>query len=114
MPVSIELLHPDGEAFVLSDEGWRGALALAAGRGWQPGEVLAGLKAPFGVKAAHCIRLGEIIDAAMDDLSHAKADRDWRADDEVRLSLFSRRSAPHWRRFARFCRAGEVTVQAGA
>jgi hypothetical protein len=112
--VSIELVHPDEEAFVLSDAGWRGVLALAAGRGWQPAEVLAGLTPPFPIKAAHCERLGEIIDAAMDDLEQPKAARDWRADDEVLSALFGRRSAPHWRRFARFCRAGDVVVQAGA
>jgi hypothetical protein len=108
--VSVELVHLDGDAFVLSDAGWRGVLELALACGWHPGEVLAGLTPPFRVKAVHCARLGEIIDAAMDEASLGPAETGWRADETLR-SLFAARSAPHWRRFAKFCRGGEVMVR---
>jgi hypothetical protein len=106
--VSIELVHPDGETFEVSDVGWQAVLELAAGRGWRPAEILVGLTPPFRINAREAAGLAGIIDGAA---AVAERGEDVSDDDLVLNSLFSTRSAAHWRRFAAFCRAGEVTVR---
>jgi hypothetical protein len=108
--MSVELVHPEGDVFELSDAGWEAVLELAAGRGWRAAEILMELKPPFRINARDCAALAGIVhDAA----NAALRGDDVSADDLVLNSLFSTRSALHWRRFAAFCRAGEVTVRMG-
>ena len=108
--MSVELVHPGGEVFELSDAGWEAVLELAAARGWRPAEILMELKPPFRINARDCAALAGIVE---DAASMALRGEDVSADDIALNSLFSTRSALHWRRFAAFCRAGEVTVRAG-
>jgi hypothetical protein len=107
--MSIELVHPDGSAFELSDVGWQAVLELAAGRGWRPAEILLGLTPPFRINARDAAALAGIVDAAA---AAAERGEDVSGDDVVLNSLFSTRSAAHWHRFAAFCRTGEVNVTA--
>ncbi len=108
--MSIELVHPDGETFELTDAGWEAVLDLAAARGWRGAEILMELKPPFRINARDCVALAGIVE---DAASTALRGDDVSPDDVVLNSLFSTRSALHWRRLAAFCRAGEVTVRAG-
>jgi hypothetical protein len=108
--MSVELVHLDGEKFELSDAGWEAVLEVAALWGWRPAEILMELTPPFRVTAPDCAALA----AVMEDAANiALRGGDVSADDLALNSLFSTRSALHWRRFAAFCRAGEVTVRAG-
>ena len=106
--MSIQLVHPEGETFELSDAGWEAVLEVAAGRGWRAAEILMELKPPFRINARDCAALAGIVE---DAASTALRGEDVSPDDVVLNSLFSTRSALHWRRFAAFCRAGEVMVR---
>ena len=108
--MSVELVHPGGEGFELSDVGWRAVLELAAGRGWRPAEILLELTPPYRITAHDCAALAGIVE---DAANAAARGGDVSPDDVVLNSLFSPRSASHWLRLAAFCRAGEVTVRAG-
>ena len=108
--MSIELIRPAGETFELSDAGWEAVLEVAAARGWRAAEILMELTPPFRITAADCAALAGIVD---DAANIALRGEDVSEDDVALNSLFSSRSALHWRRFAAFCRAGEVTVRAG-
>ena len=108
--MSVELVHPGGETFELTDAGWEAVLDLAAARGWRPAEILMELKPPFRINARDCAALAGIVE---DAAGTAIRGDDVSRDDVVLNSLFSTRSALHWRRVAAFCRAGEVMVKAG-
>ena len=108
--MSIQLTHPDGDTFELTDAGWEAVLDLAAERGWRPAEILMELTPPFRITANDCAALAGVVEHAA---GVALRGEDVSADDVVLNSLFSTRSAAHWQRLAAFCRAGEVTVRAG-
>ena len=108
--MSVQFVHPEGEVFELSDAGWEAVLELAAARGWRAAEILMELTPPFRINARDCAALAGIVE---DAANTALRGDDVSPDDVVLNSLFSTRSALHWRRLAAFCRAGEITVRAG-
>jgi hypothetical protein len=111
MPV--ELIHPNGEEFHVSEPGWRAVLRLARRHGWEPAAARPEEMVSFSREEADDF-------ARAVDLGLAEAwtlpkpvahEIEQMTEEEALPYVFSGRSAAHWRDLVAFCRRGGFRVE---
>lgn len=111
MPV--ELIHPNGEEFHVSQAGWGAVLRLARRHGWEPAAARAEEMTSFGREEAD--DFARAVDAGLADAWTLPVPQpqelEAMSEDEALHYVFSGRSAAHWRDLVAFCRRGGFRVE---
>jgi hypothetical protein len=113
MPV--ELIHPNGEEFHLSQPGWRAVLRLARRQGWEPGAATPEEMTSFSREEAD--DFARAVDAGLAEAwtlpKPVAREIEEMTEDQALPYVFSGRSAAHWRDLVAFCRRGGFRVERG-
>jgi hypothetical protein len=114
--MSVELVHPNGDAFDLSDLGWRAVLRLARRHGWEPGAGRAEDMTSFSREEAD--DLARALDRGLAEAwtlpKPTEREIEEMSEDEALPYVFSGRTANHWRHLVAFLRRGGFRVDRGA
>ena len=112
--MAVELVRPDGDAFELSDPGWRLVLELARAHGWQPTSPPDNPAACRQVDQPGAAALADAVERGLAAMERGEGPHAIEPDDpsgeQVLPFMFSPRSSAHWRNFIAFCRRGGFTV----
>jgi hypothetical protein len=110
--MSVELVHPNGEEFHLSDAGWKVVLRLARQHGWEPAGRAEDMRS-FSREEADSF--AEAVERGLAEASvlpkPTKDEIEEMSEAEALPYVFSGRSEQHWRTFAAFCRRGGFSVR---
>ena len=110
--MSVELVHPNGEEFHLSDLGWRAVLRLARRYGWEPAGRAEGMDS-FSREEAD--GFAEAVERGLAEASvlpkPTKREIEEMSEEEALPYVFSGRSEGHWRGLTAFCRRGGFAVR---
>jgi len=113
--MSVELVHPNGEEFHVSQPGWHAVLKLARRHGWEPAAGRAEDMLSFSREEA--ADFARAVDAGLAEAwtlpKPVQREIDEMTEDEALPYVFSGRSAAHWRELVAFCRQGGFRVDRG-
>ena len=111
--MSVELVHPNGGEFHVSQPGWHAVLKLARRHGWEPGAGRAEDMLSFSREEA--ADFARAVDAGLAEAwtlpKPVQREIDEMTEDEALPYVFSGRSAAHWRELVAFCRQGGFRVR---
>ena len=110
--MSVELVHPNGEEFHLSDLGWKAVLRLARRHGWEPAgraEEMTSFSREEAESFARAVETG-VAEASI--LPRPTSEEvEGMGEDEALPYVFSGRGEAHWRAFVQFCWRGGFAVR---
>lgn len=113
--MSVELIHPNGNSYELSDLGWRAVLRLARRHGWEPGAGRAEEMNSFSREEAE--DFARALDAGLAEAwtlpKPTPREIEEMTEDEALPYVFSGRGAAQWRDLVAFCRRGGFRVEQG-
>lgn len=111
--MSIELTHPNGQTFELSETGWKTVRALGRAYGWEGPMDLS-----LGLSREEAEGLAEAVEKGLDDLTRrprppkrTEEEAEEMSLEEALPYLFNKRTEGLWRKFVAFCRGGGFRVQ---
>ena len=111
--MAVELVHPNGEEFHLSQPGWRAVLTLARRHGWEPAagrpEEMLSFSREEADDFARAVDIG--LAEAWTLPRPVQREIDEMSEEEALPYVFSGRSAAHWRDLVAFCRRGGFRVE---
>ena len=111
--MAVELIHPNGEEFHVSQPGWHAVLKLARRHGWEPAAGRPEDMTRFSREEAD--DFARAVDAGLAEAwtlpRPVQREIDEMTEDQALPYVFSGRSAAHWRQLVAFCRRGGFRVE---